>query len=86
MVAAFEIIYNTKTNMDLCNKVLSKAPISWGDVQKQLLNLIQSRNLPLIQSSTTNAATVISSSSSISINNLFVKQCTDFLIKHIKSI
>jgi hypothetical protein len=72
--------------MDLCNKVLSKAPISWGDVQKQLLNLIQSRNLPTIQSSTTNAATVISSSSSISINNLFVKQCTDFLIKHIKSI
>lgn len=63
--------------MDLSNKVLAKAPISWGDVQKQLLTVIQTRGTS-IHSST-------SSTHQLPINKVFVKQCTDLLIKHIKS-
>jgi hypothetical protein len=67
--------------MDLCNKVLSKAPISWADVQKQLLTTIQTRG----SSGGISTLSSNSSSSMLPINRLFVKQCSDFLIKHIKS-
>jgi hypothetical protein len=70
--------------MDLCNKILSKAPTSWLDVQKQLLNVIQTRaNMATTTQSTTSIN--VNASSTLAINKLFVKQCTDFLIKHIKS-
>ena len=75
--------------MDQCNKLLSKAPVSWSDVQKQLMSLIQSRSTPA--STAVNApgpaATATSSSSSLlAINRALVKQCTDLLIKHIKNL
>lgn len=67
--------------MNLANKVLSKSSISWSDVQKQLLS-------GLVQ--TTSGGGRIgppsSSSSTIQINKPLVRQCTDLLIKHIKSI
>lgn len=75
--------------MDICNKVLSKAPISWTDVQKQLLNVMQTRTTNLTTSSSSlNYGSSISSTSStlgLAINKIQVKQCTDLLIKHIKS-
>ena len=64
--------------MDLCNKVLSKAPVSWADVQKQLLTVIQTRGTSIHSSTST--------STLLPINKAFVKQCTDLLIKNIKSI
>lgn len=66
--------------MDFCNKVLSKAPVSWVDVHKQLLTVMQTR--------TTNMTSNYGSSASslgLAINKASVKQCTDLLIKHIKS-
>jgi hypothetical protein len=103
--------------MNIYDKVLNKAPISWSDVHKQLSNVILTRaggggglmgassvgstlslgnvNSSLSSTTTTsaggggggaNVATLISSSSSsIAINKPFIKQCTDLLIKHIKS-
>ena len=65
-----------QSKMNICNKVLSKAPISWPDVQKQLLNVLQSRT----------SSSGFTSSASMPINKNFVKQCTDYLIKHIKSL
>ncbi len=64
--------------MDLSNRVLSKAAISWTDVQKQLLTVIQTRGTTIHTSSQT--------THQMAINKQYVKQCTDFLIKHIKSI
>ena len=89
-----------KKNMDLCNKILSKAPLSWLDVQKQLLTAMQSRagagggagsvSTALQYAATSvslmNASSVNANSSALPINKTFVKQCTDFLIKHIKSM
>ena len=74
--------------MDLCNRILSKAPISWLDVQKQLINVMQTRT-NMSNSSTLvgqNPASVnANTSSTMTVNKLLVKQCTDFLIKHIQS-
>lgn len=64
--------------MDLANKVLSKAPISWTDVQKQLLTVIQTKGTSIHSSS--------SSTHQLPINKVFVKQCTDLLIKKIKNL
>lgn len=61
--------------MDFCNKVLSKAPISWPDVQKQLFTVMQSRTSGMSSNSV----------NSLGFNKASVKQCTDLLIKHIKS-
>ena len=86
--------------MDLCNKILSKAPLSWLDVQKQLLTAMQSRagagggagsvssalQYAATSVSLMNASSVSANSSALPINKMFVKQCTDFLIKHIKSM
>jgi hypothetical protein len=68
--------------MNLTNKVLSKAAISWADVQKQLFSVIQTRSGVVV-----NASSISSSAGSapILINKPLVKQCTDLLIKHIKS-
>ena len=63
--------------MDICDKVLSRSQLSWSDVQKQILSVIQTRSSS-IQSN-------INSSSSLPINKIFLRQCTDLLIKHIKS-
>ena len=73
--------------MDFCNKVLSKAPISWIDVHKQLLNVMQTRsaNLTSTLSSYSSSSSSTSSSLGLAINKIQVKQCTDLLIKHIKS-
>jgi surface antigen len=77
--------------MDLCNKILSKAPLSWLDVQKQLINVMQTRasissNIGSNTSSGQNpASNNPNASSAIAVNKLLVKQCTDFLIKHIQS-
>lgn len=64
--------------MDFCNKVLSKAPISWPDVQKQLFTVMQSRTSSI-------SSNYGSSVNSLGFNKASVKQCTDLLIKHIKS-
>lgn len=74
--------------MDQCNKDLcNKKPINWTDLEKQLPNL-QTRigsTIPVSSTlSSTTAATI--QSTSLAINKHFVKQCTDLLIKHIKSI
>lgn len=91
--------------MNLSELVLTKAPLSWPDVHKQLLNAIQTRSG--VQSMSTSqlnavvsgqsvassssgaqtaiAAIISSSNSSIAVNKFLVKQCTDLLIKHIKS-
>ena len=85
---------NNKNNyeMDLCNKVLSKTAISWPDVQKQLITLLHSRNAGTITTSSSSSGGInnpsyasSSSHSSLAINRPFVRQCTDYLIKHIKS-
>ena len=73
--------------MNLSNRVLSKTSLSWTDVQKQLFNAIQTRssgggggaNLSSTNTGTTTALCTIA------INKSMVKQCTDILIKHIKS-
>jgi hypothetical protein len=75
--------------MNLANKALSKAAtLSWPDVQKQLLNVVvqstpssTSRNITLTSSS----GGITVPSASIAVNKPLVKQCTDLLIKHLKS-
>ena len=67
-----------KKLMDFCNKVLSKAPVSWPDVQKQLFTVMQSRTSSM-------SSNYGSSVNSLGFNKASVKQCTDLLIKHIKS-
>ena len=64
--------------MNLSNKVLSKAVMSWADVHKQLLIVIQTRGTSIHTSSST--------THQLPINKVFVKQCTDLLIKHIKNL
>ncbi|RNA28662.1 mediator of RNA polymerase II transcription subunit 1, partial [Brachionus plicatilis] len=63
--------------MDQCNKDLSKKPINWTDLEKQL---------PHVQTRIGAASASGIPSHSISINKLLVKQCTDLLIKHIKKL
>jgi surface antigen len=77
--------------MDLSNKILSKVSLSWMDVQKQLLNVMQTRtttgiSVSSLQNATSGGTGTATSSSTIAINKIFVKQCTDFLIKHIKNL
>lgn len=103
--------------MNLSDLVLTKAPLTWHDVHKQLLNAIQTRSgvqpmsasqlnvvvsgqqqgsnasstlstsIGAASSSGAAIAAIISSSnSSVVVNKHLVKQCTDLLIKHIKSI
>ena len=109
--------------MNLSDLVLTKAPLTWPDVHKQLLNAIQTRSgVQAMSASQLNvvvsgqqqgvltgssasstlamsasagaasssgaaiAAIISSSNSSVVVNKHLVKQCTDLLIKHIKSI
>ena len=90
--------------MDLCNRLLSKAPISWTDLQKQLMIVLQTRGAGSAGGSGGGgggglASSVVSggssssgatgqsalSTASLTVNKLLVKQCTDLLVKHIKS-
>ncbi|CAF0705814.1 unnamed protein product [Brachionus calyciflorus] len=73
--------------MDQCNKDLGKKPINWTDLEKQLPSL-QTRigtSLP-IGSTLLGPSTTATNTQSLAINKLFVKQCTDLLIKHIKKL
>lgn len=118
--------------MNLSDLVLTKAPLTWLDVHKQLLNAIQARSgvqsmsasqlnvvvsgqlsaaattatgssgsatsavasaiqtassgLTSVASGSAIAAIISSSNSSIVVNKPLVKQCTDLLIKHLKSM
>jgi hypothetical protein len=65
--------------MNLTNQVLARTAVSWTDVQKQLFSVIQTRGGGAVLNTTANP------SATILINKPLVKQCTDLLIKHIKS-
>jgi hypothetical protein len=70
--------------MDLCNRITSKPSQPWTDIQKQLISVLQTRNI-VQTSTTTTTSSAPKTITTINFNKLFVRQCTDLLIKHITS-